>query len=55
MLTYRAELICNGVYIDYIEFEADSEAAAFKYAVSRFERAYPFHTKKGKFVITELH
>lgn len=54
MKTFRSELIVNGQLIDYIEFESDSKIAAFKYAVSRFEKAYPMFTKKAKFVIEEL-
>lgn len=41
MKTFKATLYVNGVEIDYMEFETDTERAATKYAVSRFIKAYP--------------
>lgn len=51
--TFKAELIVKGEMVDYMEFESDTKEMAFQYAVSRFEKAYPFHTKKAEFKITE--
>jgi hypothetical protein len=51
---FRVELVVNGKQIDYMDIEADSTALAFQKAVSRFEKAYPYHTKKAKFNLIKL-
>lgn len=51
MKTFKAILSVKHEDIDYIIFDSESKETATKYAVSRFEKAYPLHTIKEEYFI----